>query len=329
VAAAKGRLDALAERLAFLDVVAALADLAHERRYVRPEVDDSGVIDLEDSRHPVVEAAGPQVEFVPNDVKLDLDGERVWIVTGPNMAGKSTVMRQTALVVILAQLGSFVPAKRARIGLVDRIFTRVGASDSLTWGQSTFMVEMTETAAILRHATRRSLVVLDEIGRGTSTFDGMSIAAAVLEHLHDTVRCRAMFATHYHELTALAERLPGAANVNVAAREFGHDIVFLRKLAKGGASRSYGIQVARLAGLPATVVRRASALLEDLERGGEPGSKRGLRPAAASPVEQVSLFAPAGPSAVEKKLREVDLDHTTPLDALALLVALKEEAGRE
>jgi DNA mismatch repair protein MutS len=328
VAAAKARLDALSERLAFLDVASALADLAHERRYVRPEVDDGGAIELEESRHPVVEAAGPQVEFVPNDVKLDLDGERVWIVTGPNMAGKSTVMRQTALIVILAQMGAFVPAKRARVGLVDRIFTRVGASDSLTWGQSTFMVEMTETAAILRHATRRSLVVLDEIGRGTSTFDGMSIAAAVLEHLHDVVRCRAMFATHYHELTALAERLPGAANYNVAAREYGHDIVFLRKLVKGGASRSYGIQVARLAGLPATVVRRAGALLEDLEQGGEAGGKRGLRPATTSAApDQVSLFAPAGPSAVERRLLGVDLDHTTPLDALALLAKLKEEAG--
>ncbi|NMC68811.1 MAG: DNA mismatch repair protein MutS [Myxococcales bacterium] len=329
VAAAKGRLDALADRLAFLDVAAGLADLAHERRYVRPEVDDSGVIDLEESRHPVVEAAGPQVEFVPNDVKLDLDGERLWIITGPNMSGKSTVMRQTALCVLLAQMGSFVPARRARVGLVDRIFTRVGASDSLTWGQSTFMVEMVETAAILRHATRRSLVVLDEIGRGTSTYDGMSIAAAVLEYLHDTVRCRALFATHYHELTALADRLPGAANYNVAAREFGHDIVFLRKLARGGASRSYGIQVARLAGLPAPLIRRASALLEDLEKGGEPGGRRGLRPPAAAAPEQVSLFAPAGPSAVERKLLDVDLDHTTPLDALALLAALKAEAGKQ
>jgi len=327
VAAAKGRLDALADRLAFLDVAAGLADLAHERRYVRPVVDDSGVIDLEESRHPVVEAAGPQVEFVPNDVKLDLDGERLWIITGPNMSGKSTVMRQTALCVLLAQMGSFVPARRARIGLVDRIFTRVGASDSLTWGQSTFMVEMVETAAILRHATRRSLVVLDEIGRGTSTYDGMSIAAAVLEYLHDTVRCRALFATHYHELTALADRLPGAANYNVAAREFGHDIVFLRKLARGGASRSYGIQVARLAGLPASLIRRANALLEELEQGGEFGGRR-LRPPAAAP-EQVSLFAPRGPSPVERKLLEVDLDRTTPLDALALLAALKAEAAKQ
>ena len=228
----------------------------------------------------------------------------------------------------LSLLASFFPARRARIGLVDRIFTRVGASDSLTWGQSTFMVEMTETAAILRHATRRSLVVLDEIGRGTSTFDGMSIAAAVLEHLHDVVRCRALFATHYHELTALADRLPGAANWNVAAREFGHDIVFLRKLVKGGASRSYGIQVARLAGLPATVVRRAAALLEDLERGSEPGARRPMRPAAAAGSDQVSLFSPAGPSEVERKLTGVDLDHTTPLDALALLAALKREVGR-
>ncbi|MBI5499200.1 MAG: DNA mismatch repair protein MutS [Deltaproteobacteria bacterium] len=327
-AAAKSRLDAASERLAFLDVAAALAELAHERRYVRPQVDDAGVIELEESRHPVVEAAGPEVEFVPNDVRLDLDGERLWIVTGPNMAGKSTVMRQTALIVILAQMGSFVPARRARVGLVDRIFTRVGASDSLTWGQSTFMVEMTETAAILRHATRRSLVVLDEIGRGTSTFDGMSIAAAVLEHLHDVVRCRALFATHYHELTGLGDRLPGAANWNVAAREFGHDIVFLRKLVKGGASRSYGIQVARLAGLPATVVRRAGALLEELEQqGGEAGPRRGLRPAAPAGPDQVSLFAAAERSELERKLADVDLDHTTPLDALAFLATLKREAA--
>jgi DNA mismatch repair protein MutS len=189
------------------------------------------------------------------------------------------------------------------------------------------MLEMTETAAILRQATRRSLVVLDEIGRGTSTFDGMSIAAAVLEHLHDVVRCRALFATHYHELTSLADRLPGAANWNVAAREFGHDIVFLRRLVRGGASRSYGIQVARLAGLPATVVRRASVLLEDLEKGGDSGERRGLRPEAAASPDQVSLFAPAGGSDVERKIRDVDLDHTTPLDALALLATLKREVG--
>jgi len=224
-----------------------------------------------------------------------------------------------------------VPARAARIGLVDRIFTRVGASDSLAWGQSTFMVEMTETAAILRDATQRSLVVLDEIGRGTSTFDGMSIAAAVLEHIHDTVRCRAMFATHYHELTALAERLPGAANYNVTAREFGHDVVFLRKLVPGGASRSYGIQVARLAGLPAAAVRRAQAILEEIEAGGGAASPRfaggGGRGASRRP-DQVDLFAAPGPSAVEKRLLAAELDAMKPIDALNLLADLRAEVER-
>jgi DNA mismatch repair protein MutS len=330
----KGPLDALADRLAFLDAIAALADLAHERDYVRPEVDDSGALDIEDGRHPVVEAMGPQVEFVPNDVGLDLEGERLWILTGPNMSGKSTVMRQTALIAILAQMGAFVPARRARIGLVDRIFTRVGASDSLTWGQSTFMVEMVETAAILRQAGRRSLVVLDEIGRGTSTYDGMSIAAAVLEYLHDVVRCRALFATHYHELTALADRLPGAANYNVTAREFGHDIVFLRKLARGGASRSYGIQVARLAGLPAAVIRRSREILDQLETSGDPVFASSAKPAASRGPDQVDLFAARPPSEVERRIRALDVDRMTPMEALSLLHAFRRDldgdgGGRE
>jgi DNA mismatch repair protein MutS len=258
------------------------------------------------------------------------------MITGPNMAGKSTVMRQAALIVLLAQMGSYVPASRARVGLVDRIFTRVGASDDLARGRSTFMVEMTETAAILHNATRRSLVVLDEIGRGTSTFDGLSIAWAVAEHLHDVVGCRTLFATHYHELQDLARERPRVRNVTVAVREVGDRIVFLRRLVPGGASRSYGIEVAKLAGLPLEILGRAREILRNLEalevdEGGHAALARGGRRKSSAPPPQLGLFAsPSDPraEALAQALRSVDLDAMRPLDALNWLADWKARLGK-
>lgn len=273
LAAHSDRLRAIAARLAMLDVSSALAELAHRDDYTRPDVDDSCELILEDARHPVVERLAAAGRFVPNDLVLDAMAEasaersRLWIVTGPNMAGKSTFMRQVALAVVLAQTGSFVPARRAKIGVVDRVLTRVGASDNLARGESTFMVEMKETANILRRATKRSLVVLDEIGRGTSTYDGLSIAWAVAEHLHDVVGCRALFATHYHELTDLTASCASAENHSVSAREHDGTIVFFHKVQRGAASRSYGVACAKLAGLPEPVLARARAILGSLERG--------------------------------------------------------------
>ena len=274
VVGAAGGIRTAADAVATADALLSLARVAAERGYARPDVDGSEALEIVDGRHPVVEAVLPEgpAAFVPNDVLVASRGapecERhgaLLVITGPNMAGKSTVMRQAALIVLLAQMGSFVPARRARVGVVDRIFTRVGASDDLARGRSTFMVEMTETAAILHNATRRSLVVLDEIGRGTSTFDGVSIAWAVAEHLHDVVGCRTLFATHYHELQDLARERPAVRNLTVAVREVGDRVVFLRKLVQGGASRSYGIEVAKLAGLPAEVLARAREILKNLE----------------------------------------------------------------
>jgi DNA mismatch repair protein MutS len=289
----------------------------------------------------VVEAMLPPDSggFVPNDVRVASSGEgdegpgQLHVITGPNMAGKSTVMRQAALSVLLAQMGSFVPARRARVGLVDRIFTRVGASDDLARGRSTFMVEMVETAAILHNATRRSLVVLDEIGRGTSTFDGVSIAWAVAEHLHDAVGCRTLFATHYHELQDLARERPRVRNLTVAVREVGDEVVFLRRLVPGGASRSYGIEVAKLAGLPAEVLARAREILKNLEalevdeRGHATLARGGGRRRIAVPASQLALFAaPPDPGleALKRELAALDLDALRPLDALNLLAAWKK-----
>lgn len=316
VARAAATVSRVASTLADLDALAALAEVAQRHDYVRPEVDEGTLIDLKDCRHPVVEAVLEPGAFVPNDVTLDARGERLLLVTGPNMAGKSTLMRQVALNVLMAQAGSFVPARKAHIGIVDRIFTRVGASDDLARGASTFMVEMRETAAILRGATARSLVVFDEIGRGTSTYDGLAIAWAVAEYLHDVVKARALFATHYHELCLLSESRAHCANVNVSARETGDDIVFLHKLARGGASRSYGIAVARLAGLPEPVVARARALLKDLERGQGPGAR----------PRQMDLFEPKEPQPehpVVAALNAADIDRMTPLDALNFLAQLR------
>ncbi|MFO0553151.1 MAG: DNA mismatch repair protein MutS [Polyangiaceae bacterium] len=327
-----GKIRDLAATLSAIDVASALAELAHQSDYVRPTIDTSDRIDLEECRHPVVEQLAARGKFVPNDASLDVAGERLWLVTGPNMAGKSTFMRQVALAVVLAQAGSYVPARRARIGVVDRILSRVGASDNVARGESTFMVEMRETAAILRSATRRSLVILDEIGRGTSTYDGLAIAWAVAEHLHDVVRCRALFATHYHELTELASTAKHLANVSVSAREHDGGIVFLHTVSHGPASRSYGIAVAKLAGLPESVVARARALLTSFESDGAPNSSRGStgprnKRSASDDASQLALFAPPSSSPAEKAaletLRQLDVDRTTPLDALALLTKLK------
>jgi DNA mismatch repair protein MutS len=329
VAAAAERIRKLARVLAGWDVAAGLADVAHRHDYARPHVDAGEALAITDGRHPVVERYAAAGRFVPNDTTLDLTGERLWLVTGPNMAGKSTLMRQVALIVILAQMGSFVPAREARIGVVDRVLSRVGASDNLARGESTFMVEMRETAAILRDATRRSLVILDEIGRGTSTYDGLAIAWAVAEHLHDAVGCRALFATHYHELTELSKQCSGVANYSVAAREHGEEVVFLHKLARGPASRSYGIAVARLAGVGEGVLARAKAILASLEAGaalptGKPASLRG-RSKAGTP--QLDLFAPPPKpeptSPVLETLRALDINRLSPMEALQLIAKLK------
>lgn len=310
------RVQATAGHLARLDAWAALADVAERERYVRPEVTNDFTLELEGSRHPVVERMMPREAFIPNDVTLDEAG-RVVLLTGPNMAGKSTLLRQVGLCVVLAQIGSFVPCRRAKIGVVDRLFTRVGASDNLVRGQSTFMVEMSETSAILHGATARSLVLLDEIGRGTSTYDGVAIAWAVTECLHNTIGCKTIFATHYHELTQLTEELEHVRNFNVAVREVGEEIVFLHRLEPGGADRSYGIHVGRLAGLPGPVVTRAWQVLTLLEAGHHVARQR----APTSPdATQLGLFAaPADPLLLE--LDGLDVNSLSPLDALNRLAA--------
>ncbi|MEZ4415395.1 MAG: DNA mismatch repair protein MutS [Gemmatimonadota bacterium] len=328
LAAEVARLQRTSRAVAELDVLAALSEVARERGYVRPEVHTGFELELVAGRHPVVETMMAREDFIPNDVRLE-PGARLIILTGPNMAGKSTVLRQVGLIQLLAQIGSFVPADRARVPVVDRIFTRVGASDNLVRGQSTFMVEMTETSAILHGATERSLVLLDEIGRGTSTYDGVSIAWAVSEHLHERVGAKTVFATHYHELTQLADLLPAARNMNVVVREVGEDIVFLRRLEAGGADRSYGIQVARLAGLPLEVVARAREILAELEgahsAGGEGLGRHGThRPASQAPPDQLALEL--GEHPVLADLRDVEVDRLTPLEALNLLHALAARA---
>ncbi len=320
---ARDRIADIAGRIARWDVAQGLADVAHRHDYARPVVDASERLEIRDGRHPVVERLAAAGRFVPNDVSLDVDGVRLWLVTGPNMAGKSTLLRQTALTCILAQMGSFVPAKAAHVGVVDRVLSRVGASDDVARGESTFMVEMRETAEILRSATRRSLVILDEIGRGTSTFDGLAIAWAVAEHLDEAVGCRALFATHYHELTALSEGSAHVENFSVSAREVGDDVVFLHQLVPGAASRSYGIAVAKLAGVPESVLARARAVLATLEAAGSVGKP------SAGRTDQLDLFAPRpvqdeAAAEVLETLRQVDVDRLTPLDALTLIAKLKQ-----
>ena len=313
------RIQDAAERLAELDVHASLAESAERDRYVRPEVTDRFGLEIEAGRHPVVEQRIAREDFIPNDIELDRDGF-VMILTGPNMAGKSTMLRQVGLIAIMAQVGSFVPADRARIGLCDRVFTRVGASDSLARGQSTFMVEMTETATILNGATDRSLILLDEIGRGTSTYDGVAIAWAVTEYIHERVGARTVFATHYHELVELADSLPGVDAWNVAVRETGEDIVFLRRLEPGGCDRSYGVHVARLAGVPRPVIDRAFEVLHELEEGPDGGTR--LAHLVDRARDQLSLFGGRDPALAEK-IAAVDVDRLTPVDALVLVNELK------
>ena len=317
-----GRIQETAGAVAELDAFCSLAAVAAKNGYCRPEMDESGVIEIHDGRHPVVERVLKEALFVPNDTYMGEKEDRIAIITGPNMAGKSTYMRQVALITLMAQVGSFVPARAARIGVVDRIFTRIGASDDLSAGQSTFMVEMTEVADILKHATSRSLLILDEIGRGTSTFDGMSIAQAVLEHCADKKKlgAKTLFATHYHELTELENTLPGVKNYNIAIKSRGDDLVFLRRILPGGADRSYGIEVAKLAGLPDTVVKKARAILKELE------SQAGKTPPllAAPREEQVSLEAISEAEVIDR-LRRSQPDAMTPIEAMGLLYELKQK----
>jgi DNA mismatch repair protein MutS len=351
IAAESAALAELAQGLADLDCEAALADLAVREGYVRPHLSEDAVFDIRGGRHPVVEQALKAQKaqaFIANDCVLaasrpeapdgfdEATDARLWLVTGPNMAGKSTFLRQNALIAVMAQMGSFVPAASAHIGIVDRLFSRVGASDDLARGRSTFMVEMVETAAILNQASERSLVILDEIGRGTATYDGLSIAWAVVEYLHDVSRCRALFATHYHELTALAQRLSGVANVSMDVREWRDEIVFLHKVKAGAADRSYGIQVGKLAGLPKAVTRRAKQVLERLEK------ERGKTQSGEALIEELPLFAPreepappsdaarAEPNPLQAALAAIDPDDLTPKAALEALYRLKALAsGRE
>ncbi|MDB4964083.1 MAG: mismatch repair protein MutS [Myxococcales bacterium] len=321
VATVAREISAAGAALAILDACGSLADIAARRGYCRPTVDDSLALDITDGRHPVIEAMLAANTFVPNDCRLDPrteGGSQIVLITGPNMAGKSTYMRQVAQIVLLAQIGSFVPAKAATIGICDRVFTRVGAADNLSRGDSTFMVEMRETASILSTATMRSLVILDEVGRGTSTFDGVSIAWSVAEHLHDVTRARTLFATHYHELVGLAESRAHVRNVSMAIREHKGEIVFLRRVVPGGANKSYGIDVARLAGLPASVITRSRTIMSQLEGGSH---AVGL---ASSP--QLSLLPTSAPSPVLSRLLAIDINSTTPLDALRLLAELKSLA---
>jgi DNA mismatch repair protein MutS len=319
VAARATKLLATARALARLDVFASLAEVAHARGHVRPVVDRDDALTIVEGKHPVLEARlGSPV--TPNDLALDRDA-RIVILTGPNMAGKSVYLRQTALITIMAQLGAFVPAREARIGVIDRVFTRVGAQDNLARGQSTFLVEMIETATILNNVTPRSLVLLDEVGRGTSTFDGLAIAWAVVETLHDRGQgAKILFATHFHELTRLAGRLRGVRNFHVAVREWNDEIVFLHKVQTGGTDRSYGVQVARLAGLPAPVIARAKALLAELEEAGQ------LRTDASDAV-QLGLFAQPGPDPLLAELASLDLAHLTPLEALNMLAKWQQRLG--
>lgn len=315
-------IQALADAAAELDAICSLAEVAVRNGYTMPELDMSGTLSISGGRHPVVEQMQKDTLFVPNDTFLNSAEDRVAIITGPNMAGKSTYMRQTALIVLMAQMGSFVPAKSAAIGIVDRVFTRIGASDDLAGGRSTFMVEMTEVADILRYATRASLLILDEIGRGTSTYDGMAIARAVLEYCCDKRRlgAKTMFATHYHELSTLEGQLEGVRNYNISAKKRGGDLIFLRKIVRGAADDSYGIEVAKLAGVPDYVIARAKCCLEELESQA-PARQTQAKP---QPDEQIS-FGDMGADEISRRLKEINLDTLTPIEAMNLLYELKKK----
>ena len=320
-------------------MLASLAAVAQRNQYVKPKINEKGIIDIKNGRHPVVELMIPNNMFVANDLYLDNNANRVAIITGPNMAGKSTYMRQAALITLMAQIGSFVPADSANIGICDRIFTRVGASDDLASGQSTFMVEMTEVANILRNATRQSLVVLDEIGRGTSTFDGMSIAWAVVEYIADTklLGAKTLFATHYHELTELEGALTGVNNYCIAVKEQGDDIVFLRKIIKGGADKSYGIQVAKLAGVPERIISRAKELVQELSdadianrakevaqyASASSGTKNRVQKLDEVDANQLTLFDTVKDDDIVKEITSMDLSTMTPIDALNTLYRMQ------
>ena len=314
-----------------------LALVAQQNNYVCPKINEKGVIDIKEGRHPVVEKMIPNDLFITNDTYLDDRKKRISVITGPNMAGKSTYMRQTALIVLMAQIGSFVPAASADIGIVDRIFTRVGASDDLASGQSTFMVEMTEVANILRNATSKSLLVLDEIGRGTSTFDGLSIAWAVIEHISSRLLgAKTLFATHYHELTELEGKIDNVNNYCIAVKEKGDDIIFLRKIVKGGADKSYGIQVARLAGVPETVTNRAKEIVEELICADITTRIKDIAAHGTAPkiktkkydevdLAQMSLFDTVKDDDVLNELKELDVSNLTPIDALNTLYQLQNK----
>ncbi|MBN1341654.1 MAG: DNA mismatch repair protein MutS [Phycisphaerae bacterium] len=321
-------LQRVAESVAQIDALAGLAHLAAERDYCRPEIVDEDVLEIVDGRHPVLEQSLGE-RFVPNDCRFDLRDARLLIITGPNMAGKSTYIRQVALLTLLAQTGSFVPARQMRLGLVDRIFARVGASDEIARGQSTFMVEMTETANILNNASRRSLVIFDEIGRGTSTFDGLSLAWAITEHVAGKLACRTLFATHYHELTELAEALPGVRNFNVAVREWQDQVVFLHRIVPGGTDKSYGVHVAKLAGIPRDVVERSRVVLAELERNFERNRQAAQvdGPVARAPDASQLLLFDDGSGEIVAKLRKLDLDEMTPEQAMKILRKLRDQAG--
>ena len=319
------RIQRTALAVAQLDVLAGFAEVAVQNNYVRPTVDESGVIEIKEGRHPVIEQMLKGTLFVPNDTLLDEGENRMLLITGPNMAGKSTFMRQNALIALMAQIGCFVPASSAHIGVVDAIFTRVGASDDLAAGQSTFMVEMTEVAEILRHASKNSLVILDEIGRGTSTFDGMSIARAVVEYICDNIGCKTLFATHYHELTGMDKDIYGVKNYNIAVKKRGEDITFLRRIVAGPADDSYGIEVAKLAGLPSSVTKRAHVILRQLEANA-PGRNQTMQ----LDFETVEAYNnPAVPSEVVDKLHSVDIETLTPLEALNFLYELKNVLDKD
>ena len=329
------RIQKTAKAVAALDVFASLALVAQRNNYVRPKINENGVLDIKNGRHPVVEQMIENDMFIANDTYLNNQKKRISIITGPNMAGKSTYMRQTALIVLMAQIGSFVPAEKANIGIVDRIFTRVGASDDLASGQSTFMVEMTEVANILRNATSRSLLILDEIGRGTSTFDGLAIAWAVIEHISDTKLCGAktLFATHYHELTELEGKISGVNNYCIAVKEKGDDIVFLRKIVKGGADKSYGIQVARLAGVPDPVIRRAKELVEELSDADITAAVKDLTAPKKKQkivydqvdMAQMSLFDTVQDNDIVEEIKNLDMSHLTPMEAMNILYNLQNK----
>ncbi|MEK7369227.1 MAG: DNA mismatch repair protein MutS, partial [Planctomycetota bacterium] len=325
VAAFTPRLQMTGGKVAQLDVLLCLAQVAAENNYVCPEITEGAELWVSDGRHPVLEKTLGKGNFVPNSTDMDDKSTRVMIITGPNMAGKSTYIRQVALLVLMAQMGGFIPAREARVGVADRIFNRIGASDELHRGQSTFMVEMQEAANILNNATARSLIILDEIGRGTSTFDGLSIAWAMTEYVFKNTGARTLFATHYHELTGLADLFQGIKNYNVAVKEWGDEVVFLRKIVAGGSDKSYGIHVARLAGIPREVITRARLVLEQLEANSLDVYQRpklGQPQAATGQNVQLSLFVPPEQAVIED-LRSVDITNLTPVEALNKLDELK------